>query len=462
MRLSARAIVAAGAALTLGVVALDGASGASAATTVRWATARTATVHPGVQVGIAGVRCIAGFVMTDGHRVFVAVPGSCAGVDDGQPTNGCTAAQVPYGLKVRVQGARYRGRIAYSSYTEMQLRGTTRANRCANNALVLVRLDDRDIKRTNPSLPAPTGGPTGLATTAPEPPVQLTAFVNGAATPSELMENKAAGWAHTVYIGPVFAADQLGSPVLTQAGRALGMITLVPQINGAPVTVSNLAKEIAFMQTVRGFGTVHLARGTRAFTAARRRVVVGGSGAGEHLLHLRVGEPAELSPRTGAVEDGHLELVGSQRSFLAVLACRQRAYGEPDTFIDGESLVVSVADLGGDDVGVAAHDDETLLVGDAAVVGEPEQLVVSGGFAYFGDGDLDLERLLTAAGEDRPEDLRVGVRERAAGHVPAVVRVAAEIGHANAGHAEVLELVVLAHRGEGNPVVDLRDLVQRD
>src|SRR3954453_7947046 len=138
MRLSARAIVAAGAALTLGVVALDGAGGASAATTVRWATARTATVHPGVQGGIAGVRCVAGFLMTDGRRVFVAVPGSCAGVDDGQPTNGCTAAQVPYGLKGSVQGARYKGRLVYSSYTEMQLRGTKAVNKCANNALVLI------------------------------------------------------------------------------------------------------------------------------------------------------------------------------------------------------------------------------------------------------------------------------------------------------------------------------------
>src|SRR3954468_14214791 len=191
MRLPARAIIAASAALTLGIAALGGASDASAATAVHWASARTATVHPGVHVTIAGVKCVAGFLMTDGHRVFVTVPGSCAGVDDGKPTNGCTAAQVPYGLKVTVQGARFKGRVVYSSYTEMQLRGSKGA-KCANNALVLVRLDDRDIKRTNPSIPAPTGGPTGVATTAPAAPAQLTAFVNGAATPAELMENAAA------------------------------------------------------------------------------------------------------------------------------------------------------------------------------------------------------------------------------------------------------------------------------
>ncbi|HET7529889.1 MAG TPA: hypothetical protein VFJ98_02910 [Mycobacteriales bacterium] len=267
MRLSARTVVAACAALTTGAVALVGATGADAATTVRWAPAARATVHPGVQVTIAGVKCVAGFVMTDGRRVFVAVPGSCAGVDDGKPTDGCTAAQVPYGLKVRVGGARYKGRIAYSSYTEMQLRGTTAPNKCANNSLVLIRLDNRDIHRTNPSLPAPTGGPTGLATAPPAQFDQLTAYVNHAATQGMATQNSDAGWAFSVELGSV-DATQLGAPVLTDRGRALGMVTLVPKLQTDPATVSSLAKEIAFMQTVRGFGHVHLARGTRTFTAA--------------------------------------------------------------------------------------------------------------------------------------------------------------------------------------------------
>jgi hypothetical protein len=267
MRLSARALVAGAAALALGGSILGGTTTAGAATTVRWAPAATATVHPGVLVTIAGVKCVAGFVMTDGHRVFVSVAGSCAGVDDGAPTDGCTAAQVPYGLKVSVQGARYRGRMVYSSYTEMQLRGTKAVNKCANNALVLIRLDDRDIKRTNPSLPAPIGGPTGLATSAPAQLAQVTAYLNGAATQGVATQNSGAGWAFAIELGSV-DATQLGAPVLTDTGRALGMVTLVPRLHGDPATISSLAKEIAFLQTVRGFGTVHLARGTRKFTAA--------------------------------------------------------------------------------------------------------------------------------------------------------------------------------------------------
>ena len=268
MRLSARALVAGGAALTLGLSGLGAASQAGAATTVHWAPAATATVHPGVQVDIAGVKCVAGFVMTDGHRAFIAVPGSCAGVDDGAPTDGCTAAQVPYGLKVTVQGARFKARMAYSSYTEMQLRGTKAANKCANNALVLLRLDDRDIKRTNPSLPPPTGGPTGLATSAPSQGETLTAYINGAPTQAMALQTSAAGWAYSVQPSGPVPATQLGSPVLNTNGRAVGMVTLVAQLQGGPVTVSSLAKEIAFLQTVRGFGTVHLARGTRKFSAA--------------------------------------------------------------------------------------------------------------------------------------------------------------------------------------------------
>jgi hypothetical protein len=267
MRFTARALVAGGAAFTVALATFGAVGQAGAATTVRWASASKATVHPGVLVDIAGVKCVAGFVMTDGHRVFIAVPGSCAGVDDGAPSDGCTAAQVPYGLKVTVQGARYKARMAYSSYTEMQLRGTKSVNKCANNALVLLRLDDRDIRRTNPSLPAPTGGPTGLAANSPNAGDRVTAYVNGAPMAGMVQGTSAAGWADAVELGPV-SPTQLGSPVLNNSGRALGMVTLVPRAQIDPSTVSSLTKEIAFMQTVRGFGTVHLARGTRKFTAA--------------------------------------------------------------------------------------------------------------------------------------------------------------------------------------------------
>jgi hypothetical protein len=63
-------------------------------------------------------------------------------------------------------------------------------------------------------------------------------------------------------------ALQLGSPVMNGSGRALGLLTLVQQSTSPPETVSDLAREITFLQTVNGFGNVHLAKGTRPFVAA--------------------------------------------------------------------------------------------------------------------------------------------------------------------------------------------------
>ena len=107
-----------------------------------------------------------------------------------------------------------------------------------------------------------------------------------------------------------------------------------------------------------------------------------------------------------------------------------------------------------------AHGDEAVLVGDRAVVGEPVDLVGLGVAADLGDDDLDLVGL-GLLGEHRAQGLGVGVGQAARGDVGAVVGVAAQVGVAHPGHPQVLELVVLADRGEGDPVVDLGDLVQR-
>jgi hypothetical protein len=84
-----------------------------------------------------------------------------------------------------------------------------------------------------------------------------------------------------------------------------------------------------------------------------------------------------------------------------------------------------------------------VLLGDRAVVGQPVELVVRGPLPHLGDDELDLVRL-AGLGEDRAEGLRVGVGQAAAGDVAAVVLVAAQVGVADAGQAQVLELVVLA------------------
>ena len=77
----------------------------------------------------------------------------------------------------------------------------------------------------------------------------------------------------------------------------------------------------------------------------------------------------------------------------------------------------------------------------------------------LGHEDLDLHGL-HLVGEDLAEDLGVGVGEAAGVDVLAAVLVALEVGVADAGDAELVELVVLADPGEGDAVVDLADLVE--
>jgi hypothetical protein len=100
------------------------------------------------------------------------------------------------------------------------------------------------------------------------------------------------------------------------------------------------------------------------------------------------------------------------------------------------------------------------LVDDGAVVEDVEQLVVGGGRPDLGDEDLDLHRL-HLVGEDLAEDLGVLVGQAAGVDVLAAVGVALEVGVADPGDAQLVELVVLADAGEGDAVVDLADLAQR-
>jgi hypothetical protein len=264
MRLPARStrrlavLAATGAALALAAPV------AQAQTTIHWAPVAKATVHPGVKITIADGSCMAGFVLTDGSRVFLAVPASCTGVSVGAASNGCRAAQYPIGLTVAIQGARYKGRLVYSSWTQMQRTGATRdANRCRGNDLSLIRLDNRDIPRTNPSVPA-LGGPSGVSGSSPAVGTRVAAYINGA-TQGVVQSNTEGSWTHQVTAFGAVAPTNTGSPVLTTTGRAIGMVAVVPQTMGGVSGVHDLAKELTYLHTAREFRYVHLANGTQRF-----------------------------------------------------------------------------------------------------------------------------------------------------------------------------------------------------
>ena len=264
---AASVVVAAGCWSGVAVAAPGGTRAAGAGTSAasghpNWAPAKTATVHPGVKVTMASVSCRAGFIFTDGTRAFISLPASCSGagpVDNSK----CDAGQDPYGLPVTIAGARHKGTLVYSSVTTMELRGQKATNRCAFNSLSLVRIDHRDIKRTNPSVPA-LGGPTGVSKDQPAAPQQLSVFVTAPAN-AQALNTSGGGWSHSMMVDAPVTDTDIGAPVLTGKGQAIGMVTGAPTSEGQTL-VSDLFREIRYMHTVNKLADVHLARGTEKFS----------------------------------------------------------------------------------------------------------------------------------------------------------------------------------------------------
>jgi hypothetical protein len=244
-----------------------GSSPTTSAGVIEWASAATAKIHPGVMVTIADVTCRAGYVLTDGRRVFLAMPASCTGVSGGEMSDGCSEAQVPNTLPAKIQGAKYDGKVAYSSFVQMQLSGATAPNKCVYNSIALVKLDRRDIKRTNPSLPI-VGGPTGVSRDAPAFPDQLTVLLASPAN-AQATTTSNNGWAHSMIVDGHVDRLAVGSPVLTENGKALGMVTFIPPQGGPGETkVGDFYKIMRSLRNHAGFENVHLAKGTAEYTPA--------------------------------------------------------------------------------------------------------------------------------------------------------------------------------------------------
>ena len=258
--------------LALAATALHpGAAGAAAGDTAsgRWASAATATIHPGVRVTMGGVDCLAGFVLVDGKRVFLTMTGGCASAWPGEDVNGCgndrdAGGVDPPRTEATIEGAKHKGWLAYHSWARMKLQSETRPNRCQYNNMALVRIDPRDVKHVNPSIPA-VGGPMGVAKAQPTAPTQLTAFLP-AMTNAQAIDTSANGWSHTAMVDGHVSSTEAGAPVLTPSGAALGMVTVVPpQGTVGQTVVSDLRRELRALHEVDRFAHVHLAKATVAY-----------------------------------------------------------------------------------------------------------------------------------------------------------------------------------------------------
>jgi hypothetical protein len=239
----------------------------------RWASASSATIHPGVQMETDGAQCTANFVFTRGLDVLLGYAAHCAGTGAATDTNGCEADSLPLGTKVTIQGATRPGTLVYSSWLTMQKDRERNQDACEYNDLALVRIDPVDVRRVNPSVPH-WGGPTGLGSGPIASGSSLYTYGS-----SELrlgltqlspktgvsLGDAGHGWTHQAYtVSPGIPGDS-GSGLLDTRGRASGVLST---IGLAPLPASNNFADLnidLYYAAAKGFSGVVLVKGTVAF-----------------------------------------------------------------------------------------------------------------------------------------------------------------------------------------------------
>ncbi len=246
------------------------------ATASAWAPAKTAAIHPGVQVFTEGAQCTSNFVFQDGSEVYLGQAAHCSGTGEATDTDGCAAASLPIGTAVEVTGASRPGQLAYSSWNTMKAKGESDADACAYNDFALIRIDPADVGKINPSVPG-FGGPTAVGGTGG---LGSSVYSYGNSSlrlgirqlsPKQgiVLQNEASGWSHNVLtVTPGIPGDS-GSGFLNDKGEAFGTLSTLQFAPAAGSNgVGNLTKELNYMRAnAPALSGVQLVRGTEPFSA---------------------------------------------------------------------------------------------------------------------------------------------------------------------------------------------------
>lgn len=242
------------------------------ATASAWAPASTAPVHPGVQTNTEGSgQCTSNFIFQEGSDTYIGQAAHCSSTGAATDTNGCTAASLPLGTKVDVDGATVRGTMVYNSWLTMQANGEADEETCAYNDLALVKIDPADVPNVNPSIPV-FGGPNGIGTAKAGDQIYTygNSSLRGGITQlspksGAVVEVTPGGWSYSLYtVTPGIPGDS-GSAFLNSTGQALGTLSTVaiaplPASNG----VGDIGRELAYARA-HGQPDLQLVNGTEPF-----------------------------------------------------------------------------------------------------------------------------------------------------------------------------------------------------
>jgi hypothetical protein len=238
-----------------------------------WAPAKSAAIHPGVQVFTAGAQCTANFVFQEGAAVYLGQAAHCSGTGGQTETDGCSSGSLPLGTPVEVTGASRPGTLVYNSWLTMQANGGADPDTCAYNDFALIRIDPADVDKVNPSVPA-FGGPTGVGAAGGLGSTVYTygnSSLRGGVTklsPKQgtLIQGEGGGWSHVVLtLTPGIPGDS-GSGFLSTSGMAIGVLSTLQVLPLAGTNgVGDLQRELAYLRANSIFGGMQLAPGTEPF-----------------------------------------------------------------------------------------------------------------------------------------------------------------------------------------------------
>ena len=221
--------------LVAGAVALLGGSGGGAT-----------TIRPGATVTTPTDTCIANFVFRDVDTVYIGTAAHCLTLGGATEIDGCTAASLPEGTEVAVEGAAHPAVVAYSSWRTMQAAGETAANRCFGNDFALLALHPDDAARVDPTVPG-VGAPRGLAAGAP----RVGQVVRGYGKRPQrgvVVQSMHGGNGFAAYmVLPTLPGDS-GGPYLDANGNALGVLSTINLVPPASSGVSLLGPALEYMR----------------------------------------------------------------------------------------------------------------------------------------------------------------------------------------------------------------------
>jgi hypothetical protein len=166
------------------------------------------------------------------------------------------------------------GRLAYSSWANMQKLRTKDANRCALNDFALVRVDKASVAKVNPTVPK-WGGPSRIVSGVLKAGTPIYTVGNSSmrsgtavAKTGKIIGAVGGGLGYSIRTGNPGIPGDSGSGYLDSLGRASGVLSTINiGISLMPVTntMGNLGAELAWAQKYSGIKGLVLVPGTRAF-----------------------------------------------------------------------------------------------------------------------------------------------------------------------------------------------------